>query len=134
MRKRIQQIEQWMAPAEQALRTTQVDLDSGDLRATVNHAGYAVFRAATAALLTKGLERRRHSGVISAFREHLVRPGMIEAEYSHIYGEMLVVREDADYAIEIPVDAEMAETALRQAERFVERMSKYLSEEGQRNA
>jgi uncharacterized protein (UPF0332 family) len=81
-------------------------------------------------LLTKGLERRKHSGVISAFREHFVKPGLIEPEYSSIYGETLVIREDADYAVEIPIDRDMAEIAFDQGCRFVGRMREYLAEEG----
>ena len=59
-------IRQLMAMAEQACNTAQVNLDAGDFRATVNRAYYAVFYAASAVLLTKGIERRRHSGVIGA--------------------------------------------------------------------
>jgi uncharacterized protein (UPF0332 family) len=123
-------IKQFMALAEQALRTAQLNLDAGDGRASVNRAYYAVFYAASAMLLTKGIERRKHSGVISAFREHFIRGGPIEAEYSNVYGETLVIREDADYAVEIPVDQEMARTALDQAQRFVGRMRAYLVQEG----
>jgi uncharacterized protein (UPF0332 family) len=103
MREQISRIEQLMVLAEQALSTAQVNLDMGDSRATVNRAYYAIFYAASAMLLTKGLERRRHSGVISAFREHFVKPGLIEVEYSSFYGEAPVIREDADYAVEIPM-------------------------------
>jgi uncharacterized protein (UPF0332 family) len=124
------QLGQWMALAEQALNTAQANLDARDLRATVNRAYYAVFYSASAVLLTEELERRKHSGLISAFREHLIKPGLIEAEYSNIYGEAMVIREDADYAVQIPVDAEMAETALKQAYRFVRRMGRYLVERG----
>jgi uncharacterized protein (UPF0332 family) len=123
-------IGQLMALAEQAHNTAQVNLDAGDFRASVNRAYYAVFYAASAVLLTKGLERRRHSGVIGAFREHFVKPGLIEPQYSKIYGEAFAVREDADYAIEIPVDNVMAETALDQGRRFVDRIREYLVEEG----
>jgi uncharacterized protein (UPF0332 family) len=122
-------IRQLMAMAEQAYNTAQVNLDAGDFRATVNRAYYAVFYAASAMLLTKGLERRKHSGVISAFREHFVKPGLIELEYSSIYGETLVIREDADYAVEIPIGRDMAEIALDQGRRFVRRMREYLAEE-----
>lgn len=80
--------------------------------------------------MTKGLERRKHSGVISAFREHFVKPGLIEAEYSNVYGEALVIREDADYAVEISIGPDMAGTALRQARRFVQRICEYLVEKG----
>ena len=130
MRARISRIGQLMVLAEQALSTAHVNLDTGDFRATVNRAYYATFYAASAILLTIGLERRRHSGVISAFREHFVKPGLIEVEYSSFYGEAMVIREDADYAVEIPIDLDMAEMALSQARRFVGRMREYLVEQG----
>ena len=114
----------------QALETAESNLASGDLRATVNRAYYAVFYLATAMLLTKGVERRRHSGILGAFREHFVKTGLIEIEYSSIYGEALIAREDADYAVEIPVDREMATTVLHEATRFVRRMQEYLAQEG----
>jgi len=72
----------------------------------------------------------KHSGVLSAFREHFVKLGLIEAEYSNFYGEALAIREDADYAVEIPIDFDMADAALRQARRFVERIKAYLVEKG----
>jgi uncharacterized protein (UPF0332 family) len=129
MSARTDRIKQFMSLAEQALNTAQANLDAGDFRASVNRAYYAVFYAASAMLLTKGLERRKHSGVISAFREHFVRPGLVEAEFSNVYGETLTIREDADYAVEILIDLDMAETALRQARRFVERMCQHLVQE-----
>jgi uncharacterized protein (UPF0332 family) len=116
--------------AEQALHTAQANFEVGDFRATVNRAYYAIFYAASAMLLTIGEERRKHSGVISAFRSHFVKSGLIEAEYSNIYGETLIVREDADYAIEIPIYADTAELSLDQARRFVRRMFEYLHEKG----
>ena len=118
-------IKQLLSLAEQALDTAQGNLASGDLRATVNRAYYAIFYTSSAVLLTKGVERRTHSDVISAFREHFVKTGLIETEYSHIYGEALVARRDADYIVEIPVDLFMAETALNQGRRFVQRMLDY---------
>jgi hypothetical protein len=48
----------------------------------------------------------------------------------NIYGEALVVREDADYAVEIPIDLDMAETVLGQARRFVQWMLEYLARKG----
>lgn len=121
-------IRQLMTLAEQAVNTAQINLDAGDFRACVNRSYYGVFYAASAMLLSEGLERRKHSGVISAFREHFVKPGRVEAEFSSVYGEMLVIREDADYAIEIPIDIDMAEAALDQARRFIRRMREYLTE------
>ena len=126
----VSRIRQLMALAERALDTAHITLNAGDFRAAVNRAYYAVFYAASAILLTQGIERSKHSGVLSAFREHFVKPGLIEAEYSSVYGETLVIREDADYAVEIPVDFDMADAALHQARRFVQRMKAYLVEKG----
>ncbi|NJN98132.1 MAG: HEPN domain-containing protein [Anaerolineales bacterium] len=123
-------IKQLMELAEQALHTAQVNFEVGDFRATVNRAYYAIFYAANAMLLTIGEERRKHSGVISAFRSHFIKSGPIESEYSNIYGETLTIREDADYAIEIPIFADAAELSLNQARRFVQRISEYLREKG----
>jgi uncharacterized protein (UPF0332 family) len=123
-------IKQLIELAEQALNTAQANFEAGDFRATVNRSYYAIFYTSSAILLTIGEERRKHSGLISAFRNHFVKPGLIEAEYSHIYGEILATREDADYAIEIPINADVAELALDQARRFVQRMSEYLVERG----
>lgn len=81
-------------------------------------------------LLGEGIERRKHSGVISAFRDHFVKTDLVETEYSNIYGEAMVAREDADYAIEIPIGFDMAETVLDQARRFVQRMLAYLTQKG----
>lgn len=126
----VPRIRKLMALAEQALATAQINFEAGDFRATVNRAYYAIFYAASAMLLTIELERRKHSGVISAFRKHFIKSGLIEAEYSNIYGETLVVRENADYAIELPIDLDTAKLALQQAGRFVQRMREYLIKEG----
>ena len=130
MSKQTSRIIQLMRLADQALDTAQSNCDSSDYRAAANRIYYGIFYAASAALLTLGIERRRHSGVISAFREHLVQPGIIEVEFSNIYGESLNVREDADYAIEIPVDLDTIDPGLCQARRFVQRMHEYLGETG----
>lgn len=41
-----------------------------------------------------------------------------------------MTREDADYAVEIPIDLNMAETGLCQARCFVQRMLEYLARKG----
>ena len=126
----VPRIKQLIALAEQALTTAQVNFETGDFRATVNRTYYAIFYAASAMLLTIGVERRKHSGVISAFRNHFVKTGLIETEYSNIYGETLVTREDADYVIEVLIAFDTAEPALNQARRFVQRMYEYLGAKG----
>ena len=80
--------------------------------------------------MTRGVSRGKHSGVIAAFREHFVRSGRIEAEYSRFYGRVLDDRHVSDYEIELGIDAEVAEADLSDARRFVGRAESLLRDEG----
>lgn len=94
----------------------------------VNRAYYAIFYAANALLLTRGLSRSKHSGVIAAFRQHFVKPGHIEDEYGEIYGRVMDDRHLSDYDVESSIEPERARADLNDAQRFVERIARYLNE------
>jgi uncharacterized protein (UPF0332 family) len=91
----------------------------------VNRAYYAIFYAANALLVTKGLERSKHSGVIAAFRQHFVKTGIIESEFSRFYGEALEQRHAGDYDLASP-DQVTATRSLEHAEQFVQRIEQAL--------
>ena len=103
----------------------------GFLRAAVNRAYYGVFHVTSAALLTRDIERSKHSGMQSAFSQFLVKPGHIEPEYSKIYARARRLREDYDYADELrDLDEKVTADLLADAERFVARMEQYLRKVG----
>lgn len=116
--------------AHQMLIVTARNLDDGFYDSAVNRAYYAIFYAANAMLSTQGLARSKHSGVISAFREHFVKPGLIETEYSDIYGRLMNHRHVGDYELELSIGEHQARADLRDAERFVRRVEKWLQDEG----
>lgn len=66
------------------LEVAALNLSEDFYGSAVNRAYYAIFYAANALLVTQGLARSKHSGVIAAFRERFVKTGLIEAEYSDI--------------------------------------------------
>jgi len=68
--------------------------------------------------------------VISAFRQHFVKPCFIEPEYSRIYGRVMDDRHFGDYAIEEMATAGQTQEDLNDARRFVSRMEAYLTEGG----
>ncbi len=83
------------------------------------------------ALLTLDIERSKHSGVQSAFSQHLVKPGHVEPEYSKMYARARRLREDYDYADELrDLDERITADLLADAERFVARMDRYLRKAG----
>ncbi len=117
--------------AQQMLQVADHNLADGFYTSAINRAYYAIFYAANALLATKGLSRSKHAAVIAAFRQHFVKPGLLESEYSDIYGRLMDDRRKADYEIiESTVDPARARTDLGDARRFVERVERYLKQKG----
>ena len=114
--------------AREMLDASAHNIAGGFYGSGVNRAYYAVFYAANALLLTRGILRSKHSGVIAAFRQHFVRPGLIESEYGDIYGRVMDDRHLSDYDVEVSIDPERAQADLADARRFVERVERYLKE------
>jgi uncharacterized protein (UPF0332 family) len=112
------------------LEVAALNLSEGYPDSAINRAYYAIFYAANALLVTEGLGRSKHSGVIAAFRERFVKTGIIELEYSRIYGRVMDDRHASDYEIEISADAEVAERDLGDSRLFVERIERHLRDEG----
>jgi len=116
--------------ARQMLEVAAYNLANGFYGSAINRAYYAIFYAANALLATRGLSRSKHSGVIAEFRKQFVKPGLIEIEYSRIYGRVMENRHVSDYEIQLPIDAQAATDDLRDARRFVECIEKLLQQEG----
>ncbi len=116
--------------ARQMLDVAAHNLADGFYGSAINRAYYAIFYAANALLATQGITHSKHSGVIAAFRQHFVKPGLIEVEYSRIYGRLMDNRHVSDYEVQLPIDAQVAEDNLHDARRFVERIEQILQQEG----
>lgn len=105
------QIKLYLDHASKALRTAASNIERGFYATAINRAYYVIFYAASASLLTMGIARSKHAGVIAAFREHLVKTGLIEAEYSDIYGDVMHARVDSNYEMTFTADRGRAESA-----------------------
>jgi uncharacterized protein (UPF0332 family) len=116
--------------ARHMLQVAEHNLADGFYGSAVNRAYYAIFYSANALLATQGITRSKHSGVIAAFRRYFVKPGLVEGEYSRIYGRVMDNRHVSDYEIQLPIDAQAAEDDLHDARRFVERIEQLLQHEG----
>jgi uncharacterized protein (UPF0332 family) len=74
-----------LAKACRALASAKLLLARGDVDGACNRAYYAMFDAARAALLTVNAPvpselARTHSGLITAFGLHVVKPGLVAVE------------------------------------------------------
>jgi uncharacterized protein (UPF0332 family) len=95
----------------------------------ISRAYYAMFYATNALLVSQAIFRKTHSGVISAFGQHFVKTGLIEAEYAKMLGQSFDSRLDSDYDVAFQPEPEMANKVVRDAERFCEaRVEQYFEE------
>jgi uncharacterized protein (UPF0332 family) len=117
--------------AHDDLAMAHVLLHAGGWRAAVNRAYYTVFHVASAALLWLDVERTKHSAVQASFNQVLVKPGLIETEYSQVYKMARDWCEEQDYSDTArALDEPMATQIVNDAERFVARLERYLREAG----
>lgn len=112
-----------MTKAERACASARALLDLGDVDGACNRAYYAMFDAARAALLTSGAPVRpdigkTHSGLITAFSEHLIKNGPVSKEMGRLLKRAEEIRLVADYKDD-SVELTDAQEMVEQAEVFV---------------
>jgi len=112
--------------SQEDIDTARELLDLGRYRAAVNRAYYAIFGLTTALLLTKRVERSKHTGVESAFIQYFVKTGVIEIEYGKIFDYIRKKREESDYSARTTVDDLTATKVVHDAEKFINRIREYL--------
>jgi uncharacterized protein (UPF0332 family) len=93
--------------------------DDGYYEDAVSRAYYAMFFAARALLLTRGITPKTHRGVIAALSEQFVKTGLIPHETWEYLAAGETLREEADYSSEHRIDKIRSYTTLTHAEMFV---------------
>ncbi len=92
---------------------------------------YAVFFAAKAALTMKGIEPKRHNGVVSNFNLHFVKTGLVERELGKILSLSKEDRELGEYDDFFVAAHEEVERQLQSAEVFLKGIERLVNLTGQ---
>lgn len=98
---------------------------SGHYAQAGSRAYFAAFTAASGALLRLGQSRSKHSGVLAAFNELLVRRGPIDADVGRTLRWLFDLRNRADYRWS-PLTNEEASEAVNGARRFVAEVRRWI--------
>lgn len=61
---------------------------------------YAAYHAASALLAQLGQEHRKHRQTLDAFRQYVVRAGILTAEHNRILSQAQTMRDETDYDLE----------------------------------
>ena len=112
--------------ADEDLETAKELLKLNRYRAAVNRAYYAIFSTTNAVLLSKQIERSKHSGVEAAFIQNFIKTGIFRIEFGKTFNYIRRKREECDYSSRIKIERETAEKIVEDAEKFIRHMKEYL--------
>lgn len=104
--------------AHEELRAARVLHDAGLPAQAVSRAYFAAFYAAEAALLQLGETRSKHSGVIAAFVQHVVRKGACDERAGRLLRDLYERRGQADYSTD-PVPPAEGDRSIADADTVV---------------
>lgn len=109
----------WWGMAEEALQSARLDSDTELLHSAINRAYYAVFYAASAVLVERGLHFRKHTGVRSALHRELVKTGLLSVEMGSLYDRLFEDRQHGDYVVLAEFEPESVREKVESAGTFL---------------
>ncbi|MBI4639471.1 MAG: HEPN domain-containing protein [Candidatus Tectomicrobia bacterium] len=116
--------------AEESVQAARVLMAAGHFDFAASRAYYAVFYAATAALLAEGLEFSKHTGVIAAIHQNFVRTGKLDRQLGRDLNWLFELRNIGDYGETRHVPPDNAEKAIEAAEAFLHAIKELLGRGG----
>ena len=116
--------------AQKYLTSAAMLLGVADFESSVSRTYYAMFFAAEALLLGKGLAFSSHRGVLSAFGEHFVKTGVMPSEMGRELKRAFSKRQLGDYEYTFVVSQADAEQLLESGRNFVATAADYLKRNG----
>ncbi len=121
-----------MEKAEESLDVARSLTAEGHHGFAASRAYYAMFYAATAVLLSKGLSFSKHTAVIAEFNRGFVKTGVFGPEMFKSLQLGFDLRSQGDYSI-VPVSHDRAESLIEKALAFLAALRGFLAE-GDRDA
>ena len=120
------QIRMLIEKAGRYLRSAELLIQDSDYDSAVSRAYYAMFYAAQAALLKKGMTFSSHKAVISAFGRHFVKTGIFEREMGRDLNVIFDERQLGDYEPMFSISQDDARHATEVGQRFVDQIAAWL--------
>ena len=109
------------------LGAAQLCYNAGMYGAAANRAYYSVYHTLRAVLALDDIERKKHSGNISYFREHYIATGVFDRAFSDTIKEAESLRNDADYEDEEIVSPTEVMSVMLKASEFLSAARKYIT-------
>lgn len=114
--------------AKSNISAAELLIEQGMYADAVSRIYYGMFHAARAMLALKGLDSRKHSGIISLFNQHFVKTGLLPKEFGRMILNAKDLREESDYNEFYLVSFKEAEQLLKHGTAFILGIDKRIQE------
>jgi len=122
----MQEIKWLLERADESLRAAELMIGHEMFHSAVSEAYYAMFYAAQALLLKKGVQGSTHKGVITQLAVKYVKTGELDQRYGRMLARAFAARGKADYEIGIAIEKAEAEQIEKDATAFLLKAKKVL--------
>ena len=112
-------IEKHLRNAGEILREMEHLMAGGFYRGVVGRAYYAMFHAATAAMLAKEIEEKTRQGIVPAFDDAFVKTGLLDKKFHQYFHQAFGARTETDSLSFASADQRQAQTMLVRAKGFI---------------
>jgi len=112
--------------AKNSLEEAKILYNSEKYYGAANRSYYAAFHAMSALLIKDGYSMKKHSGVISKFREVYIKTGVFGIEMSEKIAELFKLRTECDYDSFYVVSKTDVEEQIANAESIISEIDKIL--------
>ena len=96
--------------------------DAGRYNLAANRLYYALYYAASALLLSKGVATKRHSGLITQMHLNFVKTGILTVEEGSLFKVMFELRHEGDYEDFVDVERADIEEYIPRVKELVEKL------------
>ncbi len=119
-------VKKYLAKAERFLDDAQVFLQQRRLDSAVDRAYYAMFWAARAGLVQKGIIAKTHLGLMNQFSKEYVKSGNITQELWDAFTDAFDARQESTYDVDIVFGEESVQEIIKHAEAFLTKVKELL--------
>ena len=120
-------VQHWWKMAEEALQSARMEYEAGLLHGAINRAYYAVFYAATALFVDRGLSFRKHAGVRAAVHRELIKKSVLSVEMGVLYDRLFEDRQHGDYMVLTEFEPDDVKEKIERAGAFLQAVRALLS-------
>jgi len=115
--------------SENCIRAAVLSEKDGLYKDAANRSYYSIFHAIRAVLALERFDSKKHSGIISAFRQRYIKTGKFDACFSDVISNAFDVRNSSDYEDFYILTKTDVDTQISNATDFLDAVKSYIIEE-----